>query len=179
MTDNSGHERSLNAYQNRRSLPYSPVTWGGEDRRRGVRVSQPIRSCSWAVLRRSLPLCDQLLGDLGLSLQPGQPGLLVHASHLLAGGKSPAHGGDDLAVGGRLLFQGPRRHQVQAGAHLRPAHDRVGAGAVAAGGLAVGAHEHSEQPLYLAEGSGGGAAEGAVISHRSSHSNWCSIEVTW
>jgi hypothetical protein len=36
------------------------------------------------VLCRSLPPSYQLLGDFGLSLQPRQPRLLVHASHLLA-----------------------------------------------------------------------------------------------
>jgi hypothetical protein len=38
---------------------------------------------------------------------------------------------------------------------------------VTTGGLAVGAHQHREQTTRLIEGSGGGATEGAVISHRS------------
>ena len=48
------------------------------------------------------PFGDQRLGDLGLALQPGQPRLLVHASHLLPGGQSRAHDRDDVAVGGWL-----------------------------------------------------------------------------
>ena len=52
-----------------------------------------------AVLCCSLPLSDQVLGDLGLTLQPGQPRLLVHGSYLLAAGQSRAHDRDDLTVG--------------------------------------------------------------------------------
>jgi hypothetical protein len=48
---------------------------------------------------RSLPLRDQLFGDLCLSLQPGQARLLVHTSRLLAGRQPFARGGDHLAVG--------------------------------------------------------------------------------
>jgi hypothetical protein len=44
-------------------------------------------------------LGDQVLGDLGLPLQPRQPRLLVHAGHQLAGGQPLAHGGDHLPVG--------------------------------------------------------------------------------
>jgi hypothetical protein len=56
---------------------------------------------------------DQVLGDFGLWLQLGQPRLLVHAGHLLAGGQTLAHDRDQLAVGGRLMLQRPGRHQVQ------------------------------------------------------------------
>jgi hypothetical protein len=51
----------------------------------------------------------QHFGHLGLPLQPGQPRLLVHASHLLDGGKSSAHGRDELAVRGRVPLQRPGR----------------------------------------------------------------------
>jgi hypothetical protein len=47
---------------------------------------------------------DQLLGGLGLPLQPGQPRLLVHPRHRRAGGQPLAHNRDDLAVGGDLLL---------------------------------------------------------------------------
>jgi hypothetical protein len=57
---------------------------------------------SIGVALRCLPLGDQVLGDLGLPLQPRQPRLLVHAGHLLAGGPPLAHDGDHLMVGGRL-----------------------------------------------------------------------------
>jgi hypothetical protein len=55
-----------------------------------------------------LPLRGQVLGDLGLALQPGQPRLLVQASHLLAGGQARAHDRDDLAIGGRRLCSSAR-----------------------------------------------------------------------
>ena len=56
---------------------------------------------------RCLALGDQVLHDLGLALQPGQPRLLVHAGHLLARGQALTHDGDELAVGSCLLLQGP------------------------------------------------------------------------
>ena len=59
------------------------------------------------VLLAGVSLGEQLLGGLGLALQPGQARLLVHPGHLLAGGQPLAHDGDDLAVGGRLLGQHP------------------------------------------------------------------------
>jgi hypothetical protein len=120
----------------------------------GARTLSAVALCC-----RRLALSDQAFGHLGLPLQPGQPRRLVHASHLLAGSQSSAHGCDDLAVGGRLLLQRPGRQQVQAGSHLRPGHHWIGAAAVAAGGLAVGAHQHRKETLHFAEGSGGGAAE--------------------
>jgi hypothetical protein len=46
-----------------------------------------------------LTLGDQLLGDLGLALQPRQARLLVHARYLLAGGQPLAHDGDYSPVG--------------------------------------------------------------------------------
>jgi hypothetical protein len=65
---------------------------------------------------------DQRLGDLGLALPPGQPRLLVHASHLLPGGQSRAHDRDDVAVGGWRLAtfcsNAQVGEQVEAGAHL-------------------------------------------------------------
>jgi hypothetical protein len=123
---------------------------------------------SWPVLWRSLPLCDQLLGDLCLSLQPGQARLLVHAGHLLAGGQPLAHDRDDLAVGGCLLLEHPGREQIQTGAHLGSGHDRIGAAAMATGGLAVGTHQHREQALDLAERSAGEAAERATSCQEAS-----------
>jgi hypothetical protein len=51
------------------------------------------------------------------------------------GGKALAHDRDHLAVGGRLLLQRPGGEQVQTGAHLGAGHERIGAAAVAAGGL--------------------------------------------
>jgi hypothetical protein len=73
---------------------------------------------------------NQVLGDLGLSFQPPQPRLLVHASHLLAGGQPLTHDRDDLAVGSRLLLQRPSRQQVQAGPQLGAGHHRIRAAAV-------------------------------------------------
>lgn len=70
---------------------------------------------------------------------------LVHAGNGLAGGQSLAHGGDDLAVRDRPLFQCPGWHQVESGAHMGTGHHRVGAASVAASGLAVRAHQHREQ----------------------------------
>ena len=105
-----------------------------------------------SAVRCRLALGDQVLGDLGLALQPGQPWLLVHASHLLAGSQSLAHGRDELAVGGCLLLQRPGRQQVQSGAHLRPGHHRIRAGAVAAGGLAVGHISTVKRPSTLLKG---------------------------
>jgi hypothetical protein len=67
----------------------------------------PWATSASAVALARLALGDQPLGDLGLSLQPGEPWLLVHASQLLAGGQPLAHDRDDLAVGGRLLLQSP------------------------------------------------------------------------
>jgi hypothetical protein len=49
-----------------------------------------------------LSLGDQVLGDLGLPLQPRQPRLSVHACHLLAGRQPLAHDADYPPVGGRL-----------------------------------------------------------------------------
>jgi hypothetical protein len=43
------------------------------------------------------------------------------------------------------------RPQLQAGAHLRPAHHRIRAAAVAAGGLTVGTHQHREAAAHLVE----------------------------
>ena len=94
-----------------------------------------------------------------LPLQPGQPRLLVHAGHLLASGQPLTHDCDHLAVGGRLLFQRPGWQQLEAGSHLDSGHDRVGAATVAAGGLAVGAHQHREQALHPAEVPARSAAE--------------------
>jgi hypothetical protein len=74
------------------------------------------------------PFGDQLLGDLGLALQPGQPRLPVHPSHLLTGGQPAAHDPDDLSVGRRFLLQRLGRQQLQARAHLGPGHDGIGAG---------------------------------------------------
>ena len=54
-------------------------------------------------------LGEQLLGRLGLPLEPGQPRLLLHPSHQLTCGQPLAHDGDELAVGGRLLLQRPSR----------------------------------------------------------------------
>jgi hypothetical protein len=76
--------------------------------------------------------------------------------------------------GGRLLFQRPGQQQVKAGSHLRPGHHGVGAGTVAAGGLAVGTHHHREQGLDLAERPVGGATEGAVSHAGPLGSNLCS-----
>jgi hypothetical protein len=56
-------------------------------------------------LRDVTALGYQVLGGLGLALQPGQPWLLIHASHLFTRGQSSAHDGDDLAIGGCLLLQ--------------------------------------------------------------------------
>ena len=124
---------------------------------------------------RSLPLRYQLFGDLRLSLQPRQSRLLVHASNGLAGGKSPTHGSDHLAVGLLTALAscrvGPGWQQVESSSHLGSGHDRVGAAAMAACGLTVGAHQDREQTLYLGERSGGGPAEGAAISHCSPRSN--------
>jgi hypothetical protein len=74
-----------------------------------------MRSGSWAVDCCSRPLRDQLFGDLGSAFQPGQPRLLVHPGQLLACGQALAHDRDELAVGGRFLFQGPGGEQLQTG----------------------------------------------------------------
>ena len=52
-----------------------------------------------SVLAVGLPLSQQLLGGLGLALQPGQARLLVHASDLLTSRQPLAGDGDELAVG--------------------------------------------------------------------------------
>jgi hypothetical protein len=54
-----------------------------------------------AWLRRSttLSLLDELLGDLGLALQPSQPQRAVHQHHRLPALEPTAHDGDHLAVG--------------------------------------------------------------------------------
>ena len=49
-----------------------------------------------------LPFGEQLLGGLGLALQPGQARLLEHARHLLTSRQPLAHDRDGLAVGHRL-----------------------------------------------------------------------------
>ena len=59
------------------------------------------------VLVTSLPLGEQLLGGIGLALQPGQARLLVHPGDRFAGRQPLAHDRDDLAVGCRLLLQHP------------------------------------------------------------------------
>src|SRR5512133_618847 len=46
----------------------------------------------------SLPLLDEVLGDLGLALQPRQSKRPVHRHHWLPPLQPPAHNGDDLAV---------------------------------------------------------------------------------
>jgi hypothetical protein len=57
---------------------------------------------------------DELLGDFGLALQPGQPEWAVHPRHRLPALESTAHDGDHLAVGGGLLGQRPGWQQVEA-----------------------------------------------------------------
>jgi hypothetical protein len=74
-----------------------------------------MQSRPWSVLCRLAP-SYQLLGDLGLALQPGQSRLLVHARDLLPSGQALAHDRDDLAVGGRLLLP-----SAQVGSRSRPA----------------------------------------------------------
>jgi hypothetical protein len=54
------------------------------------------------------------------------PGSWYIRATLLAGGQSCAHDRDHLAVGGRLLLQDPGGQLIQAGAHLRPGHHRIG-----------------------------------------------------
>jgi hypothetical protein len=61
---------------------------------------------SAVALRGRLALGDQVLGDLGLSLQPGQPWLLVHAGHLLAGGPPPATAHSDRHSHSRPFLPG-------------------------------------------------------------------------
>ena len=95
---------------------------------------------------RLLPFGEQVLGGRGLTLQPGQPRLLIHTRHRLTRGQPLAHHCDDLAVGRRLLLQRPAGKQRQAPAHLGSGHDRIGAGAVAAGCLAVGAQRTVKSP---------------------------------
>jgi hypothetical protein len=81
----SGHQRFI---ETPGRSAYSPLTLDEGEGRSGVRVSPLMPSCSWAVHRCSLPLSYQLFDHFGLPLQPGQPRLLVHASHLLAGSQS-------------------------------------------------------------------------------------------
>jgi hypothetical protein len=78
------------------------------------------RTSSAVALYCRLALGDQVLSDLSLTFQPGQSRLLVHPRDLFAGGQTLARDRDDLAVGGRLLLQGPGRQLVQPGAQLRP-----------------------------------------------------------
>src|SRR4029450_4617257 len=75
-TDNSGHQRSGDVCRNRRSLDLQPPDL---ERRRGVMWSSSlptVRSRPRGVLS-FVSLRDELLGDLGLALQPGQARLLV------------------------------------------------------------------------------------------------------
>jgi len=58
---------------------------------------------------------DELLSDLGLPLREGQPQRPMHRHDRHTAFQPPAQDGDDLAVGGRLLFQRPGWEQVQAG----------------------------------------------------------------
>jgi hypothetical protein len=105
-------------------------------RRARVRVSPPhaVMILGGSPLLASVELPALRPPRLAAPARPARR--LVHASHLLAGSQSSARGRDELAVGGRLLFQRPGRHQVQAGSQLRPGHHRIGAAAVAACGLA-------------------------------------------
>jgi hypothetical protein len=57
--------------------------------------------CASVVVFGCLPLDEQLLGGLGMALQPSQPWLLVHPGYLLASRQPLARDGDDLAVGRR------------------------------------------------------------------------------
>jgi hypothetical protein len=63
------------------------------------------------VLLAGVPFGEQLLGGLGLALQPGQGRRLVHPGHLLTRRQPLAHDRDDLAVGGRLVGQHPAVQQ--------------------------------------------------------------------
>jgi hypothetical protein len=49
--------------------------------------------------RRRGARSDELLGDLGLALQLGEPERPVHGHHELSALQPLAHDGDDLAVG--------------------------------------------------------------------------------
>jgi hypothetical protein len=64
------------------------------------------------VLVAGLPLGEQLLGGLGLALQPGQPRLLIHPGDLLTSSQPLAHDRDDLTVGRRLLLEHPAGQQL-------------------------------------------------------------------
>jgi hypothetical protein len=55
---------------------------GSLDGMQGIKESE-----SAACGTLGLPLGDQVLGDLGLPLQPRQLRLLIHAGHLFAGGQ--------------------------------------------------------------------------------------------
>jgi hypothetical protein len=102
---------------------------------------------SWAVVRRPPSLCNQLLGDLGLALQPGQPRLVVHASPLLARAQALAHDLDDLSMAAAFCSS------AQVGSRCRPA--RISARVMTGRGprgLAVGAHQHREQALNQTNG---------------------------
>jgi hypothetical protein len=147
QVDSNGHRPHIPPAAHRPSRHLT--SWLG-DRRRGVRVS-PL---AVTTLGGPLPACAELPGPrrprLGAPARPvPAPGTCEPPAHPRP---AAAHGRDELAVGGRLLFQCPGGEQVQAGSHLHPGHHRIGAAAVAAGGLAVATHQHREEPLTLENG---------------------------
>jgi hypothetical protein len=78
--------------------------------------------------------------------------LLIHPSHLLTSRQPLAHDRDDVAVGRRRLLKRPAGQQRRALAHLRPGHDRLGPGAIAAGCLAVSAYQDRERSSTVEKG---------------------------
>jgi hypothetical protein len=110
---------------------------------------------------------DELLGDLGLALQPSKPQRPVHRHHTLAALQPLPHHRDDRAVGGRLLLQRPGRQQPKPGPEFRLGQVGVGTTAAGASGQAHHAHQHGEQALDPGERAVGAAAEPAAVRHAS------------
>jgi hypothetical protein len=124
-----------------------------------------LKGCS----RRSttLSLLDELLGDLGLALQPGQPQGPVHPRHRLSPLESSA---SQQSPRGWRLPSGPQRpgwQQVQPVAQLGVG--QVGVGATTTGPMreAAWAHQHGNDALDPGERAVGTAAEPAALQHAS------------
>ena len=136
--------------------------------------------CTTLVLVASLPLGEQMLGGLGLALQPGQPRLLIHPDDRLTSRQPPSRYRDDLPVGCRLLGQHPAGQQLQALPHLSAgswadrgrSHGGRGGCPVGPGGPpGRGCRSAPRTALHLGEGPTGGTAERAMSSvagHRGS-----------
>jgi hypothetical protein len=110
-----------------------------------------------------LPLGHELLGDLGLSLQPGSPGSrYMRATAWPAANRSPM-----TAITWRLAAAFCSNTQV--GSRSSPARicawSSSDTGRHHDHGPPLGAHQHAEQPLDPAERPTGGPAEGAVFHY--------------